>query len=150
MRITLTDWLTRSLTQSLIRSLTHSLTHSFCPLNTPAQTWIVLNQNYSYCTVNTAHLFFSHTDIDECSTGICSTNGMCKNNIGSYICSCNDGYRINENITECLGVYIVLTVRQCSILSLNLYLIANQHCQPTVCCSFHVQQFKLYIHSIKE
>ena len=31
-------------------------------------------------------------DIDECSNNPCDTNAACKNNDGSYECTCNDGW----------------------------------------------------------
>ena len=36
-----------------------------------------------------------YLDIDECSTGVnlCDINSICLNEIGSYDCQCNHGYR---------------------------------------------------------
>ena len=35
------------------------------------------------------------TDIDECSLGTadCDSNAGCKNTVGSYLCTCNAGYK---------------------------------------------------------
>ena len=43
-------------------------------------------------------------DIDECdiSNGGCEHN--CTNTIGSFVCSCNDGYNLTENALNCTGM----------------------------------------------
>ena len=43
-------------------------------------------------------------DINECSSS--STNGcqqVCVNTVGSYMCQCNAGYRLNNNGRTCAG-----------------------------------------------
>ena len=44
-------------------------------------------------------------DIDECSLNstICDKNAMCTNTYGSYICSCNPGYRGSGQPGDCEG-----------------------------------------------
>ena len=39
--------------------------------------------------------FASISDIDECVTGTNGCNQTCTNTIGSYECSCDEGYMIN-------------------------------------------------------
>ena len=38
---------------------------------------------------------YACADVDECKEGIdiCDKNAACTNNIGSYSCACNNGYR---------------------------------------------------------
>ena len=36
-----------------------------------------------------------HTDIDECDTNTSTCEQLCSNTIGSFVCSCLDGYRLN-------------------------------------------------------
>ena len=38
---------------------------------------------------------YACADVDECREGIdmCDKNAKCTNNIGSYTCACNNGYR---------------------------------------------------------
>ena len=38
-------------------------------------------------------------DVDECSEGIdeCHVDGLCRNNIGSYTCNCQEGYKGEDN-----------------------------------------------------
>ena len=51
--------------------------------------------------------FFYHlsSDVDECVAGThqCDVNAACINSIGSYACSCNNGY-MGDGIT-CSGMY---------------------------------------------
>ena len=34
------------------------------------------------------------TDVNECSVSpsVCHVNAICQNNVGSYVCSCNNGF----------------------------------------------------------
>ena len=41
------------------------------------------------------------TDIDECLKHIDNCKHNCRNTIGSYICSCRDGYALNEDGLTC-------------------------------------------------
>ena len=43
------------------------------------------------------------TDIDECTIGShnCHSNARCDNNIGGFLCTCNDGY--SGSGTTCTG-----------------------------------------------
>lgn len=49
-------------------------------------------------------LLFQISDVDECSrtSGICS-NGVCENMMGSYQCTCNDGFKQTSQHTSCEG-----------------------------------------------
>ena len=52
----------------------------------------------------------SYTDIDECAE---STNGCsqtCNNTIGSYMCSCDFGYRLASNGRVCNGRFTKVSV----------------------------------------
>ena len=40
-------------------------------------------------------------DINECAEGIDQCAHNCHNNIGSYTCSCNTGYRLNADGFRC-------------------------------------------------
>ena len=43
-----------------------------------------------------------HTDIDECNEGNHKCEQVCENSIGSYQCSCFDGYMLHGNFS-CQG-----------------------------------------------
>ena len=45
------------------------------------------------------------TDINECTEGTDRCDQNCHNNVGSYTCSCNTGYRLNANGYGCDGTY---------------------------------------------
>ena len=46
-------------------------------------------------------LFFK--DIDECSNGSSNCSDICKNNLGSFTCSCHTGYKLNDDLRTCQG-----------------------------------------------
>ena len=49
------------------------------------------------------HLYF--TDIDECLASPCdSTNGGCKNSLGSFLCLCNYGWELDSDVITCIGL----------------------------------------------
>ena len=46
-----------------------------------------------------------YADIDECATAShnCDKNAVCSNTLGSYQCSCNEGYNGNGMHGQCSG-----------------------------------------------
>ena len=44
------------------------------------------------------------SDIDECMEDPCDHN--CTNTDGSFTCSCNNGYELDENGRSCNGIFI--------------------------------------------
>ena len=59
----------------------------------------IANDGFECCFV------FFFLDVDECSSqtlNIC--DHLCANTIGSYNCSCNDGYRLSSNGFTCYGI----------------------------------------------
>ena len=42
-------------------------------------------------------------DINECAEGTHQCDQNCHNNVGSYACSCNTGYRLNSDDRACDG-----------------------------------------------
>ena len=50
---------------------------------------------------------WNFSDIDECISNPCDTNATCKNNNGSYTCTCNYGF--TGNGTTCTGaIYMMI------------------------------------------
>lgn len=51
------------------------------------------NSNIHYLKSHCNHNFFA--DIDECSEGLdnCSVNAVCENVMGTFQCTCKDGYK---------------------------------------------------------
>ena len=45
--------------------------------------------------------FFS--DIDECQQGLDLCNQICTNTVGSYYCTCMDGYELESDNHTCAG-----------------------------------------------
>ena len=43
-------------------------------------------------------------DINECTEGPC--DHYCTNTDGSFTCSCNNGYELDDNGRSCNGMYI--------------------------------------------
>ena len=44
------------------------------------------------------------SDIDECSENRDDCEHVCANNVGSYSCTCQDGYRLDANGRTCNGI----------------------------------------------
>lgn len=70
--------------------------------------------NYNKKPYYEVHVFFPEfLDIDECEeSGLCGHNARCVNTEGSYMCYCNDGYKLENgersfhqdgNIVSCKG-----------------------------------------------
>ena len=49
-------------------------------------------------------------DVDECNEGnaLCTQN--CHNSIGSYVCTCLDGYIISLDGIHCIGKHIIQAI----------------------------------------
>lgn len=49
-----------------------------------------------------------HTDFDECDNEDhnCDRNAVCNNTVGSYTCTCNDGYEGEGYNGSCRGMLI--------------------------------------------
>lgn len=52
---------------------------------------------------------FQHTDVDECGVDSNPCDQICDNTEGSFLCSCNTGYELQENGQTCLGNNEVIT-----------------------------------------
>ena len=48
-------------------------------------------------------LFSYSIDINECETGNGGCEQMCSNTIGSFVCSCDVGFRLDGNGLNCHG-----------------------------------------------
>lgn len=54
-------------------------------------------------------IFYPNQDIDECSDGTSHCQQDCTNTVGSYICSCRDGYKLEFDGKTCDGNYLLKT-----------------------------------------
>lgn len=43
-------------------------------------------------------------DMNECLTDNGGCNHNCENTLGSYTCSCKDGYELSTNLHTCIGM----------------------------------------------
>ena len=61
----------------------------------------------------------SNIDVDECAmyNGGCEQN--CHNTVGSYYCSCNAGYTLNEDGHSCDGTFLLLSIVQADTKRIN-------------------------------
>ena len=47
-------------------------------------------------------------DEDECTAeGVCSKGEKCHNTVGSFRCSCKEGYRQATDTEKCLGLFAI-------------------------------------------
>ena len=49
------------------------------------------------------HTIIINVDINECNTNNGGCDTTCTNTVGSYECSCNTGYELNNNLYNCNG-----------------------------------------------
>ncbi len=64
--------------------------------------WFIL---IIYCCVK---LYLSYTDIDECANSNGGCNQNCTNTIGSFYCSCGEGYRLGNLGFTCDGQFVAI------------------------------------------
>ena len=57
-------------------------------------------------------------DIDECSENSDNCSQNCSNTIGSYLCSCNDGFTLGSDQHTCNGINMCMYHSRMLILSL--------------------------------
>ena len=55
------------------------------------------------CVMGFKSLFLVNVDINECDTSNGGCDTTCTNTVGSYYCSCNTGYELNNNQHTCNG-----------------------------------------------
>lgn len=64
----------------------------------------------SFCVVLLAFWpFLCVSDTDECQYDDSCDQG-CENTDGSFVCSCNDGYRLSEDRVNCIAINGTVTL----------------------------------------
>ena len=59
-----------------------------------------------------------YPDINECEPGVDGCDHHCTNNVGSYYCTCMDGYKLESNNHTCTGsIYTTYHIRNGKISS---------------------------------
>jgi len=61
----------------------------------------VCNFDTAVKTSNFNHISLFATDIDECATDNGGCQHECRNTIGSYTCSCHNGFMLHDNGHDC-------------------------------------------------
>ena len=51
-----------------------------------------------------------NTDVDECAEGTSGCSQECNNTIGSFECSCRDGYELDLDRKACNGMYVSVSL----------------------------------------
>ena len=54
---------------------------------------------------------FMAIDIDECAENISRCNQECNNTLGSFQCSCQDGYQLGLDERTCTGMKLILCAK---------------------------------------
>ena len=67
--------------------------------------WTIIFLNF-----NISFIFFSYTDVDECSRFLHDCQQICVNTLGSYNCSCNDGFILQNDTQSCVGKKTVFSL----------------------------------------
>lgn len=45
-------------------------------------------------------------DVDECSENLHACSDLCINILGSYTCSCSEGFQLEDDLRTCTGMYM--------------------------------------------
>lgn len=66
---------------------------------------------------NTHSIFYTHSDVDECSSGThkCSNDAKCDNIEGSYVCQCAIGSVLQNDKRTCRGTFILSALKRMSV-----------------------------------
>ena len=51
-------------------------------------------------------LLYLFSDYDECTGNNGGCDQTCSNTVGSFFCSCGDGYMLDVDMTSCNGIII--------------------------------------------
>ena len=70
---------------------------------------LVLNMYLIFIAVTKFSYNIILLDINECDEGSHNCEHICTNTVGSFECSCNSGYRLDDNGRNCLGRYSAIT-----------------------------------------
>ena len=54
------------------------------------------------------HIICFLSDLDECQTNNGGCEQVCNNTVGSFVCSCNEGYSLTSNGFNCTGKLCVV------------------------------------------
>jgi len=76
----------------------------------------IYSNNWKWiCAVNYVYL-----DIDECTSSPCEQ--ICTNSEGSYECSCDAGYSLDNNLISCNGEFkYIMMMYTCAIIYMATY-----------------------------
>ena len=67
----------------------------------------------NFRNTSTTSIIVKLSDVNECQTNNGGCEQVCTNTVGSYVCSCNPGFRLSSNGHNCNGKYqiVIGTVR---------------------------------------
>ena len=54
-----------------------------------------------FSKINSSLCFSTNADVDECMTAVHGCSQICNNTVGSYTCSCKEGYSLNDDGVTC-------------------------------------------------
>ena len=69
--------------------------------------------------------FIFHLDIDECEEGTDGCDHNCTNAVGSYFCTCMDGYELESDNQTCTGNNLLNIQYKCVYICMNIR--TNKH-----------------------
>ena len=69
------------------------------------------------------HTFVVMSDINECTNdSLNGCNQICTNTIGSFVCECNSGYELGDDLMTCTGLYNTLYIHTYSHTYIHTYI----------------------------
>ena len=91
--------------------------------------WVGYQYQFCFQFFNVIAFFARLIDIDECLENIAGCSDTCHNTIGSFYCTCFDGYELEfEKGTECLGQLARSSIL-CSFKNINITTIDINECK---------------------
>ena len=72
-----------------------------------------------HCDIKFSSSTHENADIDECAEGTSGCSQQCNNTIGSFECSCVDGYRLALDGKICNGMHVYATYGGVSLYTSN-------------------------------
>lgn len=102
-----------------------SNTHNFTAVSNSPKLWRVVNHYQPNTARKLPYILFIFVDyfladVDECAVNKGGCNQICHNTVGSYYCSCSNGYQLSSDNHTCNGENLTLLLTLFQIVNLTV------------------------------